>query len=166
MKAFERGLLVANRGVIAGLLGLMAVLVVANVALRYLFGVSLSWVEELTRYMMIWTAWLGAGLAFRAGTHVAVEVFQDTLPEPRRRLLRWGILMVMAVFMAVVAWLGVRYAIFAWRQQSPVLGVPLGLVYLAVPVGALLALLHLLLAAQRIVAGEAEPAADAAPAME
>ncbi|MDX6749652.1 TRAP transporter small permease [Geminicoccaceae bacterium 1502E] len=166
LRAFERGLVAANRFVIAGLLAVMAVLVVGNVVLRYLFGTSLSWVEELTRYMMIWTAWLGAGLAFRSGTHVAVEVLQDALPAPCRRLLRQAILALAMLFMAVIVWLGIRYAVFAWRQHSPVLGLPLGMVYLAVPAGALLVLLHLLLAARRVVAGEAEPVAGTAPAVE
>lgn len=164
---FDRGLIAANRAVLAILLALMAVLVFGNVVLRYFFGHSLSWVEEVTRYMMIWLAYLGAGLAFRAGTHVAVEVMQDLLPERLRHSVRWLILLLAVLFLVAVAWLGTRYALFAWRQRTPVLGVPLGAVYLAIPLGCALAVVHLLLAARRIaakdfeaIAGEARPAVE------
>lgn len=80
LAAFDRSVVTANRFVIAALLAIMTLLVFGNVVLRYGFGSSLPWVEEATRYMMIWTAYLGGGLAFRAGSHVAVEV----LPCPSR----------------------------------------------------------------------------------
>jgi TRAP-type C4-dicarboxylate transport system permease small subunit len=164
---FDRWLIAANRGLLAVLLALMATLVFGNVVLRYFFGHSLSWVEEVTRYMMIWLAYLGAGLAFRAGTHVAVEVVQDLLPDRLRLAARWLILLLAILFLAAVTWLGTRYALFAWRQRTPVLGVPLGAVYLAIPLGCALAVVHLLLAWRRFaakdyeaIAGEARPAVE------
>lgn len=70
----DRAFVLTNQVVVAALLAAMTALVFANVAMRYLLGHSLTWVEELTRYMMIWLAYLGAGLAWRAGAHVAVDL--------------------------------------------------------------------------------------------
>jgi TRAP-type transport system small permease protein len=145
MQRFDRGLYIANQAILAALLAIMAVLVFGNVILRYVFGISLSWVEELTRYMMIWLAWLGAGLALREGAHIAIDALQTALPEVGGRLLRSVVLLAMIGFFGALAWLGWRYSMFAWRQQTAVLRLPAGLVYLAIPVGSVLMLLHLLL---------------------
>ena len=135
METFDRGLVRANRFVVGAMLAIMAVLVFANVALRYLFGISLSWVEELTRYMMIWLAWLAAGLAMREGAHIAIDNLQQAFPRSGPGSLRLFVLIAVVGFFAAVAWLGWRYAMFAWRQQTAVLRLPLGAVYLAIPAG-------------------------------
>ncbi|KEQ04194.1 TRAP transporter small permease [Pseudorhizobium pelagicum] len=145
LATFDRRFIWANQALIGCLMLVMTVLVFANVLLRYFFGVSLPWVEELTRYMMIWVAYLGAGLALRAGAHVAVEIVQDLLPVPLMRILRHVIATAILVFLAAVAWHGFAYAQFTMRQTTPVLNVPLGLVYLGVPIGCLIAAIHLLL---------------------
>jgi TRAP-type transport system small permease protein len=166
LERFDRGLVAANRFVVGGLMLAMAVLVFANVVLRYLFGSSLPWVEELTRYMMIWLAYLGAGLALRAGTHVAVEVVQDAAPDRIVTVMRGVIAALVLVFLAAVAWYGFAYAQFAMRQSSAVLRLPLGLVYLGVPIGCTLMGVHLLLALRRYVRREfdvPEPAAETDP---
>ncbi|HEY0856896.1 MAG TPA: TRAP transporter small permease [Albitalea sp.] len=123
----------------------MAVLVFVNVVTRYLFNHSIIWVEEVTQYEMIWIAYLGAGLALREGRHVAVDTLQDWIPERLRHLLRTLIVAAMAVFLAVVCVLGAQLAMFTWDQETPVLGVPAGLPYLAIPVGAAAFLLHLVM---------------------
>ena len=142
----------ANRWILVGLLGVMAVLVAGNVISRYAFSHSFSWVEEATRYMMIWAAFLGAGPALRVGGHIAVETLVQALPPGGARALRSLLVMVMALTLAVLVWLGFEYVAFAWEQESPVLGWSLGKVYLAIPLGAVLALAHLLLVARGWVA--------------
>ena len=44
-------------------------------------------------------------------------------------------------------WLGVRYAMLTWDQTTPVLQIPIGAVYLAMPIGFALMIVHLLLMA-------------------
>jgi TRAP-type C4-dicarboxylate transport system permease small subunit len=155
LDTFDRGLVRANRFVVGAMLAVMAVLVVANVALRYLFGISLSWVEELTRYMMIWLAWLASGLAMREGAHIAIDNLQQALPRLAARLLRLFVLVVVIGFFAAVAWFGWRYAMFAWRQQTAVLRLPLGAVYLAIPAGSVLMIAHVLITARRTLTHDA-----------
>ena len=155
MGTFDRGLVRANRFVVGAMLAVMAVLVIANVALRYLFGISLSLVEELTRYMMIWLAWLAAGLAMREGAHIAIDNLQQALPPLAARLLRLFVLVVVIGFFTAVAWFGWRYAMFAWRQQTAVLRLPLGAVYLAIPAGSVLMIVHVLITARRTLTHDA-----------
>ncbi len=140
--AFERGLVAANAAVLIGLMAGMALLVIANVIARYAFNHSFVWAEELSRYMMIWVGFLGSGLVLRAGAHIAVEVLQDLLPRRAAQALRLAVLLVMLVCIGAMLWLGVQYVQFAWGQESPVLNWNFGVIYLAIPIGAVLMLLH------------------------
>jgi TRAP-type C4-dicarboxylate transport system permease small subunit len=143
----ERVLVAVNGAVIVGLMGAMAVLVIANVVARYVFNHSFIWAEELSRYMMVWVGFLGSGLVLRVGAHIAVDVFQDLLPRRAAQALRAGVVVVLAAALLAMLWLGGRYVEFAWGQETPVLNWNFGLVYLAIPIGALLMLVHLALIA-------------------
>lgn len=149
---WERAFLAANRWALILLLAAMAVLVIANVVSRYVFSYSFTWVEELTRYMMIWAAFLGAGMALRVGGHIAIDTLPAALPPAQARWLRTAIVLLLAATLVAVAWLGVQYAAFGWEQETPVLNWSFGKVYLAIPIGAALMLCHLALVARRWIA--------------
>ncbi|MFM8590781.1 MAG: TRAP transporter small permease [Limnohabitans sp.] len=143
----ERALVAFNEAVLMGLMASMSVLVIVNVVSRYLCNHSLVWAEELSRYMMIWVGFLGSGLVLRIGAHIAVDVFQDLMPARIARLMRLGVLAVLGVCIVAMGWLGLQYVRFAWGQETPVLNWNFGLIYLAIPFGALLMFLHLVLIA-------------------
>lgn len=140
-----------NRWLLVALTGVMAALVIANVISRYVFSHSFPWVEEASRYLMIWAAFLGAGPALRVGGHIAVDSLVQALPTGPARALRGLLVLIMGATLVVLVWLGLDYVDFAWEQESPVLGWSLGKVYLAIPLGAALALVHLLLVARQWV---------------
>jgi TRAP-type C4-dicarboxylate transport system permease small subunit len=147
----EGWLVAANRWVLIALMAGMAVLVFANVVSRYVLNYSIVWVEEITRYMMVWVGFLGSGLVLRYGAHIAVDTFQDMLPPAAARALRAFIVLLLAATFAAMTWLGIRYAGFAWDQETPVLNWRTGIVYLAIPIGSALMLVHLLLIARNYV---------------
>jgi TRAP-type C4-dicarboxylate transport system permease small subunit len=152
-------LVFVNRWALIVLLAVMSVLVIVNVFARYVFSHSFPWVEEATRYMMIWAAFLGAGPALRVGGHIAIESLGQSLPPPAARALRALIVALIAVILVVLIWLGIDYADFAWYQESPVLSWSLGKVYLALPIGLALTLAHLAAVARAwILSGEFERA--------
>lgn len=154
---FDRAFTRANQFVVGSLMLLMAILVFANVVLRYLFGTSLPWVEELTRYMMIWVAWLAVGLAMREGAHIAIDNFQNALPPRWAQWLRASVFAMVVAFFAIVAWQGLKYSLFAWRQESAVLRLSLGAIYLAIPVGSVLMIVHTLLIRHQLIAHQNTP---------
>ncbi len=73
---FDRALLRANRWAVIGMLGAMAAMVFVNVALRFTTDRSLLWVEETSRYLMIWLTFLGSGLVLRYGGHVGIDTLR------------------------------------------------------------------------------------------
>jgi TRAP-type C4-dicarboxylate transport system permease small subunit len=143
----ERWLVAANGAVLIALMAGMALLVIANVFARYVFNNSFVWAEELSRYMMIWVGFLGSGLVLRVGAHIAVDVFQDMVPRRIGQAMRVLVLGVLLVCILAMGWLGVQYVQFAWGQESPILNWNFGLIYLAIPIGAALMLVYLVLIA-------------------
>ena len=76
MKAFDEALLRVNRWLVIAILAAMASMVFANVALRFLTDRSILWVEEVSRYLMIWLTFVGAGLVLRYGGHIGIDTLQ------------------------------------------------------------------------------------------
>ena len=150
LAAFDRALLRANRWAVIALLAAMAGSVFANVALRMATDRSLLWVEEGSRYLMIWLTFLGSGLVLRYGGHIGIDTLQEALPR-HAAAIRAAIFAVLLAFFAAMVVLGLRYAAFAWGQTTPVLQIPIGAVYLAMPIGFALAVAHLLLMARSYV---------------
>jgi TRAP-type C4-dicarboxylate transport system permease small subunit len=146
LRRFDRVLLHANRWAVILMLAAMALMVFANVALRFLTDQSILWVEEVSRYLMIWLTFIGSGLVLRYGGHIGIETLQERLPglAPWVRALIVALLLGLFLFMV---WIGIRYVTLTWVQTTPVMGVPMGAVYLAMPVGFGLMTLHLLLMA-------------------
>ena len=157
LSRFEQVLVAGNRTVIFLMMVVMATLVFVNVITRYVFNFSIIWAEEVSQYLMIWIAYLGAGLALRQGRHVAIEMFQDRLRAPLGRALRAAIAGMILVFLAVLTVLGFQFVAFAWVQETPVLPISLGIPYLAVPIGAMLFVLHLCLVFRGYVQKQFEP---------
>jgi len=62
MAAFERLFVAANRWLLIVVLAAMVVIVFANVCMRYVFGTSVIWSEEVARHLMIWLTFLGSGM--------------------------------------------------------------------------------------------------------
>jgi TRAP-type C4-dicarboxylate transport system permease small subunit len=163
---FDGLLLRVNRALIVAMLAAMAAMVFANVALRFLTDHSILWVEEVSRYLMIWLTFLGAGLVLRYGGHIGIETLHERLPR-HAPLLRALVVAIMLGFFAFMVWVGLRYALLTWGQTTPVLEVPIGAVYLAMPAGFALLAVHLLLMAaafirRRHLLGDGEFDADAA----
>ena len=133
-------LLAAVRVATAAALVLLVAVVAASVVVRYfgLFGGSLHWTTELSRLLVVWVVMLGAVVAFDHGAHIAVALFQESLPPAGRRVVEAVAYLLSLAFIVVLAWSGLQLALATMRQISPALGLPMGYVYLAIPVGAAL----------------------------
>lgn len=107
-------------------LGLMALLVFANVVMRYGFGSGVAASEELSRLLFVWMVFIGATLAYPLGAHMA---FTSLLLPLRDKPLALGVVtrlihalvLLAAVLVAWGAWLQV---IVGWGTKSPVVGYP------------------------------------------
>ena len=146
LTTFDRVLIRLNRWAVIAILAAMALMVFANVALRFLTDHSILWVEEVSRYLMIWLTFLGSSVVLRYGAHIGIDTLQERLPAAAPAI-RAVIFALLLVFFGAMVWLGMRYALLTWDQTTPVLQIPIGAVYLAMPLGFALMIVHLLLMA-------------------
>ena len=121
-------------------------IIFAQVVMRYLFGSSISWSEELARYLFVWQIWIGASYAVKQSRHIRVEFIRNFFSEKGKIRLEYFVLAVWIGFCVLMVALSVPLAQWMIRrgQLSPAMQVPMGYVYLCVPVGFSLMLFRLL----------------------
>lgn len=144
----ERGLVAVNRLVLIVLLLAMACIIFANVVLRYSTGDSIIWAEEVARHMMIWVAFLGAGLALRFGGHVAIENLHRAVSTRMARVLRTVVVVGLSLFFIFMT---IASSDYVWRtrfQSTAATDIPISFIYAAMPVGFVLMLVHLMFIAR------------------
>lgn len=93
-----------DRTMMMFLVAAMVLLVLTNVGTR-LFGVTLSWADELAVYFMILTGFVGASLMLRLRTDPAVTLLHEFLPARYVRSLRVAIAMIALVFGVLLIWM-------------------------------------------------------------
>lgn len=145
MQAFERYFLAANRWALISLLAAMSVIIFTNVALRYLTDQSLEWAEEVSRHMMIWLTFLGAGPVLRYGGHIAVENLQDSLPHKGAMAMRMVVAALLFGFFGFMVWYGWLYMQRTMFQLTAVTQIPFAYIYSAMMIGGILLIVHFLL---------------------
>ncbi|MEE4312891.1 MAG: TRAP transporter small permease [Desulfofustis sp.] len=130
-------------GFIGILLGLMVIIVFSNVIARYFLNSSLAWSEELSRFMLIWLAFLGSILAYIKNEHLGLDLL-IFLPQRTAMIIRIVANLLALVALGVLLWGG--WAITAHTMEtgwtSPALSIPYGIVYLVVPFSAVMLLLQ------------------------
>jgi TRAP-type C4-dicarboxylate transport system permease small subunit len=108
-----------------------------QVLLRYGFGASLFWVEEISVMLMIWMAWLGASLLWLKSGHLGVDLLiQNRSPRTKAIMARTTDLMVATGSIALA--LASLRTLQAFQGMSlGTLDIDASIKYLPIPVGAL-----------------------------
>lgn len=151
MKNLESRFLAFNRWLLILILAAMAVIIFANVALRYTTDASIAWAEEVARYLMIWLTFLGCGPVLRHGGHIAVENLQEALPRRGAMALRACIALLMLALFVFFIWFGLEYMSRTRYQLTPSTQVPFAYIYAALPLGMAVTVVHWLLFVRRYV---------------
>jgi TRAP-type C4-dicarboxylate transport system permease small subunit len=113
---------------------------------RYVLSRAPSWSEELARYLMVWLTMLGAAAVLRSGSHISVTVLTDALPPRALRVVLALRDTAMVAASGVLAWWGMLFAKLNGAQESAAMEIPMTVPYAALPAGAALILLFVLLA--------------------
>ena len=91
------------------------IIVVLAVIGRYVFGRSLTWTEEVPRYLLIWISFLGAAAGVAQREHVGFDVLFNALPAAVRRWLGAAIGILILFF----GWNMFRYGIVFVKDFGP-----------------------------------------------
>lgn len=115
----------------------MSLLFVQTV-LRFGLNVSLSWAEELCRYLCIWLTMLGSGIGIRKNIHVGFDLLKNKLPEKSRQVLKHAISIGLIGFSVLLATNGFSLLRQVSSQLSASMGISMGYAYAAIFAGAVL----------------------------
>ncbi|MEE4117283.1 MAG: TRAP transporter small permease [Marinilabiliaceae bacterium] len=110
--------------------------VIWQVASRYLMNEPSSWTDELAGYLLIWVGLLGGAYASGQKDHLAIDLLPRKLTIKGRRYLYLIINGLIALFaISVLIAGGSRLVSISFRldQVSPALALPVGYVYLVLP---------------------------------
>lgn len=113
------------------------VIIFTQVVMRYVFNNSLSWSEELARYLFLYQIWVGASFAVKKSAHLRIEIIPSKL-KGRSAIVFDSIALLIwlgfSIFLATKA-ATLTHFIFDRGQVSPAMRMPIGLAYLSVPFG-------------------------------
>jgi len=129
---------------LVGMVAIMTVIIILQVFMRYLFLYSLSWSEEVARYLMIWVSFLGASLALKYGFHIGVEFVINRIPEKMREWVNLIAKIGILIFLIYFTIGGFRVSWAVRDQDSPALLFSMAYAYLSAPVGGVFMIIQLL----------------------
>jgi TRAP-type C4-dicarboxylate transport system permease small subunit len=127
-------------------LALITLIMGYSVIMRYGFNDSLSWAEEVCRYLFVYSAFLSAPLCLKKRSSVKIDMLILALPPVLQTLLLIaGDVLMFAFFgyMLFAAW-GVVVSAFKSGQTSPALLLPMYFIFASAVLGFALCLLRLL----------------------
>ena len=149
-----------SKVLVIGMMAVMSVVVLAQVFLRYVVQASLSWSEELARYLMVWIGLFGASLALQEGRHIEVTLLLDRMPRALRKILMGIALLAVLGFLGLVFYQGIVLTRNIWLQRSPAMSLPMVIPYAAIPLGSVFMMIQVLLALCRLVTEPQRPGAE------
>ena len=115
--------------------------VLLQVFSRYVMSSPSSFTDELAGFLLIWTGLLGAAYVAGKREHLAIDILlQRSSPERRYKLeLIISVLIILfAVLVMIVGGSWLVYTRFYLGVTSAALGLPLGVVYLVLPISGIL----------------------------
>jgi TRAP-type C4-dicarboxylate transport system, small permease component len=136
--------------------GIIVVVMVVQVIARYVFNSSLIWAEELCRYVLIWQTFLFIGYAYHRGELVVLELFSARTAPRVYLAIRILTAIPISIFLYFIIKTGIGHAMrykaqiipafdFIWMSLTGnELKVPIFWIYVAVPIGCTILLIHFL----------------------
>ncbi|GAB4367971.1 MAG: hypothetical protein Kow009_04780 [Spirochaetales bacterium] len=134
----------------------MTLIILYSVFMRYVLNKAPTWSEELTRYVMVWAALLGMGIAARYNKHIGLSDLVVKLWGRWTNTVHTIGDILSALFWFLVFVTGISMTIMVAPQRSPSMNLPMWIAYLAVPVGGAFAVIELLFVALRRVKARQE----------
>jgi TRAP-type C4-dicarboxylate transport system permease small subunit len=146
-RGLERLIVLVTRALRASVIaaaGIMLACIAIQVVMRYVFGRTPSWSEELAVLMFAWATLGGLALGVREGFHVRLDKLLELLPAAGRSLAERAIALLTATFGAFLAWSGLRFYDITGGSVSAAIGYPIEFLHgMAPAAGALICLFAL-----------------------
>ena len=139
------------------LFGVMAILVFANVVLRYGFNSGIVFTEEVSRFLFMWLTLIGALVVMKDNAHLGMNSVVAALGDRGRRICRLiadVLTLVCCLLLAHGTW---TQMVLGMDELAPVTGWPLGIVQSCLLISSVGMALVLSYSLWRLVTGRMKP---------
>lgn len=125
------------------MLGAMVIITAAQIVCRTWFT-ALSWSDEVTRYLLIWSTFLGATVVYRHNGHISVTLLQDAVSPKLAKALR---VLVHAICFVLFAVLFHYSSLYCMKLKKTATAMPIKMkyIYSCIPVSMAIMMVHALL---------------------
>ncbi len=125
------------------LMALLVTVVFLQVIFRFILNSPLAWTEELARYSLIWLTFLGAAYAMSLKAHIGMEFFVNLFGVSIRKVLYIIATFASLIFFLLMVIEGYDLAMQGMSQTSPVLRIPMGMIYMIIPVSGVVLIINM-----------------------
>lgn len=130
---------------IAGIsLAILVIITFLGVLARYFLNSPFIWLQELQMMLFVWLTYIGAGAAFRTGSHIAINYLINQLPLKIRKMAE---ILISIVVISVLGYFMLK-GIGLVKQQlmisrtTNILNIPFAFIYSALPIGSILMIIN------------------------
>jgi TRAP-type C4-dicarboxylate transport system permease small subunit len=134
-------------GLVTILMGVLVLNVLWQVASRFIFMHPSSFTDELAGYLLIWVGLMGAAYATGQKQHLAIDLLSAKLSDHNKKIQSTTINVLIAIFALVILIGGgsnLVYISFHLDQVSSALRIPIGYVYMVLPLSGIFIIYYVL----------------------
>ena len=139
---------------------IMILSVFSQVIARYVFNNSFRWSEELARFLQVWLILLCSAMCLRKESHIVADYVTHNLRYSVKRILKLYTYFFIIVYLSYLTFYGFKIVSIISTQYSPALGLPMDIVYLAVPIGGIAMLIEALIIFLKLLGSPKEDSAE------
>ena len=135
-----------ERVLLTVILAVMSAVIGLQVFMRYILRSSLSWSEEMARYLFIWMVYIGISYGVKKNRHIKVDAATLLFSKRARQYIAIlaNVIFLGFALLMIYQCNEIRAMISELGQHSPAMGFPLQWVYTAAPFGLSLVVIRLL----------------------
>ncbi len=142
MEALYKGIHKIIRLVLLVILSLMVIIVTAQIICRYIFFYSLSWSEELSRYLFAWLILIGACLGIEDRSSICIDVIENVTSGKTKKYIHILQYVISIIAVVILFFSACKLTQLGARQMSPAMGVKMSIIYVCMPIGFILMFLE------------------------
>jgi TRAP-type transport system small permease protein len=150
MQALEKAEEVVGVLLFAAMCAFVFVGALTRTLAQYGLGEPLIWAVDAAQLTFVWAAVLGADVALKRNQHIEIDILVRYFSKRVRKALAVAWLLAMAAFLAALVWLGIDLTLLNLERELGDAGISYGWVTSAIPAGAALMLITVLV---RLVRG-------------
>ena len=129
------------------MIGAMVIITTAQFIFRTWFT-ALTWSDEVTRYLLIWSTFIGATCVYRHGGNIAITFIQEAFPDKVTKALKVLVHVLCMVLFLVLCWYGCQY-VTKLNKTATTLPIKMKYIFICIPVSMAICAYHALVLAIR-----------------